>query len=181
MLFGLGVGWNVWPWPEAIGGASKHPDELHAHVLLVARLENISDIATQMPGFGDAAKIDGALKDAEECLEKHFEHIFESASQAANASVRAVLESPESDSVDFVVLKTVGKELKESRSAWESGLEAASKTHARVVKWYERLQGAATGWLDSLQERNKEMLDTVGVIAAGGNKSDTCLILSVFS
>ncbi|CAK9102307.1 Uncharacterized protein SCF082_LOCUS47818 [Durusdinium trenchii] len=160
---------------QAIGGASKHPDELHAHVLLVARLENISDIATQMPGFGDAAKIDGALKDAEECLEKHFEHIFESASQAANASVRAVLESPESDSVDFVVLKTVGKELKESRSAWESGLEAASKTHARVVKWYERLQGAATGWLDSLQECNKEMLDTVGVIAAGGNKSDVDL------
>ena len=169
------------PW-EALEESSWEVDEVHLRVLIVAKLENIRNIAGQI-GITSSSKFEEAFKLVTEALHQHFSEMFAGASQHVDSVLKDVLESPhlrKSDS-SFTLLKTLGEQVMQSKLALDGYAEVAAETFATVSKWQHGVQEAGNEKLCQLHERTQGFLDGVSSLLTTGMESfkEPCLPLRV--
>ena len=159
---------------EQAASEAKKVHELGNRVIVVARQENVKDIASEVDAL-DGWNMEEIFHESFDALQTQFQQVFENASELALSSVKAVLESPASTpKFDFTMLGEVATSIEESRLAWEGAEGVASQTRACLATWHQHLRGVVTGWLSDLLEGSRVVLQTVAQLAAGNDDQETC-------
>ena len=158
---------------EQAASEAKKVHELGHRVIVVARQENVKDIAAEVDAL-DGWNMEEIFHESFDALQKQFQQVFENASERALSSVKGVLESPAATpKFDFTMLGEVATSIEESRLAWDGAEGVAPQTRACLATWHQHLRGVVTGWLSDLLERSREVLQNVAELDAGNDDQET--------